>query len=56
MRLSTVYNACVGSFHCIILQGDTYTVFDEEPQVRKIHFDTTANEMLCTGTKDTERI
>ena len=45
----------MGSFHCIILQGDTYTVFDEEPQIRKIHSDTTVNEMLCTGTKATIR-
>ena len=57
MRLSTVYKACVSSFHCIILQDDTCTVlFDEEPQVCKIHFDTTVNEMLCTGTKATTLI
>ena len=56
MRLSTVYKSCVGSFHRIVLQGDTCTVFDEETQVRKINYDTTINEILCTGTKATTRI
>ena len=30
MRLSTVYNACAGSFHYIILQDDTYGKVSEK--------------------------